>query len=84
MKVEYWATEMMIPEFCTKLLQGIMFRLFQKMIMNINDKDVQNIICAKKLTLKEDCKSDYHDKNDRPSQACVEKKVQIGIGTDES
>ena len=52
--------------------------------MNINDKDVQKIICAKKLTLKEDCKSDYHDKNDRPSQACVEKKVQIGIGTDES
>ena len=37
-----------------------------------NDEDVQNIICAEKLTITEDHNnSDGRDKDDRPSQDCV-------------
>ena len=44
------------------------------MILNLNEKDVHNIICAEKLTIMEDHnKANYCDKDDRPSQDCVEK-----------
>ena len=53
------------------------------MILNLNDEDVQNIICAEKLTITEDHnKSDDRDKDDRPSQDCVEKNVRIGKNVD--
>ena len=65
MKIEYCPTEMTIVDFYTKPLQGKQFRLFQKMILNLNDEDVQNIICAEKLSILEDYnKNNYRDKND--------------------
>ena len=46
------------------------------MILNLNDEDAQNIICAKKLTIMEDHnESNYLNKNDLSSQECVEKSV---------
>ena len=44
MKVEYCPTEIMIVIFSTKNLQGKLFWLFQNMILNRNEEDVQNII----------------------------------------
>ena len=41
--VEYCPTEMVVADFYTKPLQGKLFRLFQNMIMKLNDEDVHNI-----------------------------------------
>ena len=69
MKVEYCPTEIMVADFYTKPLQGKLFRLFQNMILDINNKDAQNIICEEKLTILEDHnKSDDCDKYHRLSQ----------------
>ena len=43
----------MITNFYTTPLQGKIFRLVWNMILNINEKYVQNIMCDKKLALKE-------------------------------
>ena len=53
------------------------------MILNLNDEDAQNIICAKKLTIMEDHNnSNYCKKNDLSLQECVEKSVQIRRNND--
>ena len=76
MKVEYCPTEMIIADFYTKPVQGKMFRLFQNMILNPNDKYTQNNIRVDKLTLMEYYKSDDRDKNFRFSKECVEKAFE--------
>ena len=76
MKVEYCPTEMIIADFYTKPVQGKMFRLFQNMILNPNDKYTQNNIRVDKLTLMEYYKSDDRDKNFRFLQECVEKAFE--------
>ena len=61
MKVEYCPTEMMISDFYTKPLQGIMFRLFRNLILNLHKEDIQNITLSEKLTQMETNTEDaYH------------------------
>ena len=43
--------KMMVADLYTNKLHGKIFRLFQNMILNLNDEDVHNIICAEKLTI---------------------------------
>ena len=43
----------MIAYFYSKPLQGNLFEIFQNMILNLNNEDVKNIICTKKLAVKE-------------------------------
>ena len=64
--------EIIIADFYTKFLQGNCFRLFQGIILNINYEDVQNILCSKKLTLKEGPKNGERATNDLSLQECVE------------
>ena len=46
MKVEYCPTEIIIADLYKIPLQGKLFRLFRNIILNLNDEDVTNIICA--------------------------------------
>ena len=52
MKVEYCPTEKMIEELYSKPLQGKLFRFFQNMILNFNDKDVKTLFMPKHLHLR--------------------------------
>ena len=52
------------------------------MILNINDQDIQHIICSKNLTLKKDNKSGECSTNDQSLQECVEENDQIVKSTD--
>ena len=77
-KVEYFPMKMMVADLYTKKLHGKIFRLFQNMILNLNDEDVHNIICAEKLTIMQNHNtSDDRDKNDQPLQECVDKSVRV-------
>ena len=40
MKVEYCSTETTIADFCTKPLQGKMFRLFRNLILKLREEDI--------------------------------------------
>ena len=75
---------MTVADFYTKPLQGKIFRLFQNMILNLNDEDVQHIICTEKIAITEDHNTrNDRDKYDRPSHECVEKNFRIGKNDDE-
>ena len=82
MKREYCQTEIIIADFYINPLQDKMFRLSQNMIFNLNNEDVQNMICANKLTLIEDYNRNSHEKNYQKLQECVEKSVQIRRNND--
>ena len=81
MKVKYCPTEMMIADFYTKRLQGKLFRFFRNMTLNLNDENMQNIICAEKLTLMENYKSNDHDINDRGSVEAAEGYSRSNFGS---
>ena len=63
--------EMMIADFCTKSIQYKLFKMFRKMILNLNIKYVKNIMCAKELSVKEGHKTVGPPNNDQSPQDCV-------------
>ena len=79
MKVEYFPTEMMIPNFYTIPLQGEIFRLFQNLILNLCEEDIRNMTNLDKLT-KMETKIENADcvKAVKPAQECVVENEKVG------
>ena len=69
--MEYLPTEMMITDLYANPLQDKTLKNVLNIILNINDWDAKNIICAKELEVKEINREGGPLKNDRSPQECL-------------